>query len=167
MLSNNTFEAPWSRSLKVTTFLCCLLLSIVFLFGALNNSVDSVAWEVSMKLVPLALLVITAFFSIKGYRIVENRLFIQRVGWQSTVDLTELQAIEVDPDAMRKSIRLFGNGGLFCFAGLFRNKRLGKYRAFATNPRNAVVLRFPQRTVVVTPEEPESFAEAIEATRRH
>lgn len=81
------------------------------------------------------------------------------------MDLTDLQSVEVDPRAMTKSIRLIGNGGLFCFAGLFKNKHLGKYRAFATNPRNAVVLRFSHRTVVVTPEEPESFAEAIEAAR--
>lgn len=80
MLQNNTFEAPWGRSLKVTTFLSCLLLSTMFLVGTFYKPVNSIAWEASMKLLPLFLLVATAFFSIKGYQIVENRLVIQRLG---------------------------------------------------------------------------------------
>ncbi len=52
---------------------------------------------------------------------------------------------------MKGSIRTFGNGGLFCFSGRFRNRKLGSYRAFATDPKLAVVLRFPDKIVVVTP----------------
>ncbi len=162
MLQRNTFEAPWSRSLKITTLFSCGILVAVVIAGTALKPVDSIAWDFSMKLAPLALIVITAFFSIGSYQIAGNQLVIQRLGWKSTIDLSNLQSAEADPRAMSKSLRLFGNGGLFCFAGLFTNKRLGRYRAFATNPQNSVVLRFPRRTVVVTPEEPESFVEAIE-----
>jgi hypothetical protein len=56
---------------------------------------------------------------------------------------------------MQGSIRTFGNGGLFGFIGLFRNKKLGRYRAFATDEKNAVVLRFATHTLVITPEQPQ------------
>ncbi len=82
---------------------------------------------------------------------------MQRVGWVSTVNLSGLVSAEVDPFAITKSLRLFGNGGMFCFAGVFRNKRLGTFRLFGTDPGRAVVLRFPGRTVVVTPDRPEEF----------
>jgi hypothetical protein len=88
-------------------------------------------------------------------------MIVKRAGWKSRIDLHDLQSVEIDRDAMAKSVRLFGNGGLFCFAGLFRNKKLGSYRVFATDPVRAVVLRFTNRTVVVTPHEPENFAAAL------
>ena len=94
---------------------------------------------------------------------VETKLYVQRIGWKSKIDLTELNSVQVDPTAMSKSIRLFGNGGLFCFAGIFRNHKLGRYWAFATSPKKSVILRFPKRTIVVTPEDPDRFAEMVHA----
>ena len=41
------------------------------------------------------------------------------------------------------------------------NHKLGRYRAFATSPK-PVILRFPNRTTVVTPEDPDGFAELAE-----
>jgi hypothetical protein len=75
--------------------------------------------------------------------------------------LSGLKSAEVDTEAMSKSIRTCGNGGLFCFAGAFNNNRLGSYRAFATDPKRAVVLRFSDRTVVVTPDQPDDFVMRI------
>jgi hypothetical protein len=58
---------------------------------------------------------------------------------------------------MRGSIRTFGNGGAFSFSGVYYNKRLGSYRAFVTDPRRAVVLRYATRKVVLSPAVPEDF----------
>ena len=52
--------------------------------------------------------------------------------------------------------RLCGIGGLFVFCGLFWSRKLGRYRAYITDPRRAVVLRFGNKVVVVTPDEPDS-----------
>ncbi len=163
MFENQTFQAPWGRSLKIATLLSSLFLTVIFVFGAYYSGNMSPVWKSGMILLPFVTIGISALFTIRSYRILENQLIIQRIGWQSTIDLGDLKSAEANPKAMSKSLRLFGNGGLFCFAGLFRNKLLGKYRAFATNPRNAVILRFPNRTVVITPEEPQSFVEMIES----
>lgn len=166
MFEKNTFAAPWGRSLKIATLLSIVLLPGVFLVSAYVSRNMATELRTGMVVLPLAIIGTSALFTIRSYRIIENRLIIQRIGWQSTIDLVDLISAEANPKAMSKSLRLFGNGGLFCFAGLFRNKLLGKYRAFATNPRNAVVLRFPSRTIVVTPEDPESFVEMIEERER-
>jgi hypothetical protein len=79
-----------------------------------------------------------------------DTLLIQRLFWNSKIDISGLLSAEADTDAMNRSIRTFGNGGMFCFAGAFNNKKLGSYRAFATDPKRSVVLRFPKRTIVVT-----------------
>lgn len=162
MLENNTFNASWGRSLKISTLLTLLLFPGVFLFGAYMRPDMQEDWKAAMVILPFAVIGISALFSIRNYQILENRLVIQRIGWQSTIDLSDLKSAEANPHAMSKSIRLFGNGGLFSFTGLFRNKLLGKYRAYATSPKNSVVLRFTNRTVVVTPEDPENFAKMIE-----
>lgn len=103
----------------------------------------------------------SALFIVRGYEVGSGNLLIRRLLWSTDLSLTELQAAWSDPTAMAKSLRLFGNGGLFVFAGLFWNRNLGRYRAFATLPRNAVVLKFQRRTVVVTPENPGEFLEAL------
>jgi len=161
MFDDNTFNAPWGRSLKLATGFCLAIVFGVFLAGLLFEPENVAYWKIGMLWIPTSLLVVSYFFSIRAYQILESKLLIHRIGWKSTIDLSELESVQVDPTAMSKSIRLFGNGGLFCFAGIFRNHKFGRYRAFATSPKNSVVLRFPDRTVVVTPEDPDGFAEMI------
>ncbi len=110
-----------------------------------------------VALFPLVLLFVAMLFTIRGYLVHDRNLVIERLGWVSTVKLDNLETAYADPKAMKHSLRMFGNGGLFCFAGLFYNKKLGRYRVFVTNPKNSVVLKFPLRTVVVSPDDPEIF----------
>ena len=118
-------------------------------------------WLAVMGFAPLVILFAAAFFMIRGYELTGSELFIKRLGWKSTLNLQGLQNAEIDPEAMKRSIRLFGNGGLFCFAGQFRNKKLGRYRAYATDPGLAVILRFADKVVVVTPGAPDRFVAQI------
>ncbi len=111
--------------------------------------------------VPMLTLLISAFFTIRGYRLGNGSLCVRRLGWENRLDLSRLTSATVDPEALNRSLRLFGNGGFFCFAGWFRNSKLGVYRAFATDAKRAVVLRFANRTVVVTPDDPQKFVTAI------
>ena len=111
------------------------------------------------------ILTTAAFFLIRSYVLSGDALLVQRLGWHSRLDLSGLRSAEVDPQAMAKSTRTFGNGGMFCFAGVFRNKKLGSYRAFATDPNLSVILKFNTRVVVVTPGNPEGFVSRIRELR--
>ena len=69
--------------------------------------------------------------------------------------------VEIDPEAMRGAHMTFGSGRFADFFRTFRSDRLGRFRAFATDHDRAVVLRFADHTVVVTPADPAGLAASL------
>jgi len=161
------FRAPWSRQLRwLTALTSALLLGLPLVLMPRAPAGHHPLFAVAVWLPP-AILALSALFAIRGYAVAGRELWILRPGWKTRFDLAQLQGAEVKPGAMQGSIRLFGNGGLFGFIGLFRNSPLGRYRAFATDAGNCVVLRFAERTLVVTPERPQQFVAALEQAIQH
>lgn len=161
MLPTPQFGAPWAASLKLMTVLLVALLLGIALIGLFGGGNANGLWLLTMVMVPLLILLAGIAFMIRGYDLETDTLRVYRLGWSTRLDLRGLRDAEVDPAAMMGSMRVFGNGGLFCFAGRFRNRQLGTYRAFATDPRQAVVLRLRDRTVVITPDDPEKFLDEV------
>jgi hypothetical protein len=62
---------------------------------------------------------------------------------------------------MRGSAFLLANPGVLSLTGTFWNSQLKLYRAyayaFATDPSRAVILRYPNRTIAITPHDPQHF----------
>ena len=157
------FRAPWGRVLYLMTVIGVVALGsvLVVVFWTLQND-EVPAWVPWLVLgLPLCVIAGTALFCVRGYTLLPGELRIKRLLWDTHLSLVQLREVTCDPEATRGSIRLMGNGGLFAFTGWFRNKRLGVYRAFLTDPKRAVVLRFPNRTVVVSPDSPEAFVTAL------
>jgi len=158
------FDAPWTNRLAAAT-----LIGIVVLLG-LPVAIAFVPADgrapallvAAIALVDLAVIATAALFLIRGYRLDGDGLHVERLLWADRIPLTTLRRAWPDPKATSRSLRLFGNSGFFCIAGLFTNRTLGRYRAFATDPRRAVVLQTAERTVVVTPDEPLRFLAAVE-----
>ena len=148
------FFAPWSTKLKLMTG---GLAAILIVAAAVTAGPGS--------LVILAILLVAAAFAIRGYSVMDGRLLIHRLGWSNKFDLSELVSAEVSPGATMGSLRTMGIGGLFGFVGHFHNEILGSYKAFATNELNTVVLVFGDQTIVVTPDDPEEFVEAVTAAK--
>lgn len=157
------FAAPWSASLKILTTLSVATLCAVAWFGLTQNASSNPVGFAMTGILPLILLVAGAFFIIRGYTLNGRQLLVHRLGWTTRLDLSRLQSAEVDATAMKGSLRVFGNGGLFCFAGKFKNKKLGYYRVWVTNPANAVILRLPDRILVVSPTPVQRFVQCVEA----
>lgn len=157
-MNDNTFNAPWGKSLCWVSALSVLSIAgAVIAVSILGNSSKG-QWVVS--LLPLIVLA-TALFIIRDYTIASGELLIRRLLWTTRVQLSGLQSAEFMPNAMCRSIRLCGNGGMFSFTGWYRNRTLGNYRAFVTELKNTVVLRFKNKTIVVSPENPENFVSEI------
>ncbi len=158
--------ARWSTVLKaasavsVVVFLAIALLLPRGLFPGLAEPWRQSA-DALLHTVPLAVLAIATLFVVRGYRLERGELVVRRLYWETRVPLAGLTAAWHDPRAMRRSVRMFGNGGLFSITGLYYNRALGRYRAFVTNPAAAVVLRARDRVVVVTPERPDAFLRAV------
>ncbi len=164
MSQSTTFAAPWGALLSVMTGLATLILvGVPLLISFSTPPAGPLQWIIAIALP--AILIASVFFIIRGYTLTADALLVERPGWHYTIPLANLVAVEADPRAMSGSIRAFGNGGLFCFAGAYRNKRLGPYRVFATDPRRAVVLRFTNRTIVITPDDPAAFVAQVRALR--
>jgi len=91
------------------------------------------------------------------FRIEENCLVLGR----KRFPLQGVVEVQRDPDVMRWAIKQFANGGLGSIRGSFRSKRLGKFYAFMTGTENAVVLRWPDKVVAVSPADPEFFIYSV------
>jgi hypothetical protein len=155
------FRAPWSATLRWVTLLgCAVLLGTAVTIWIVLPPKDAVARGIG-SLASVALVVGTALFTVRGYRLEARHVLVDRLLWSTWIPLEGLQSVEIAPEAMRRSIRLWGNGGLFAFTGWFRNRQLGTYRCFATDPARSVVLRFPNRRIVLTPDDPPRFAEVV------
>jgi hypothetical protein len=150
-----TYPAPWSTSLIVISSLASALCLAVAITAALSGQ----PW---MALLPLALVGGGVLFTICGYSVTPDAILVHRLFWTTRLPLAGLDSVRAEPEAMRRSLRTFGNGGLFSFTGWFRNAQLGAYRAFVTDPHRSVVLHFPTGTVVVSPSAPEEFVHDIQ-----
>jgi hypothetical protein len=155
------FRAPWSVSLWVISLGATLILAAAGVGGALLLTEPPASVKALLGGVIFLTLAVNALFTVRGYALGNEALYVKRLLWWTEIGLDGLQSVVVDRDACRRSIRLFGNGGLFAFAGLFRNKKLGRYRLCGTDLKRAVVLKFSDRTWVITPHNPEDFARQV------
>ena len=156
------YEAPWSTSLIamsiVTTVICLGVAGGGWWSLAAKHVPGVFGWVV---LLPLVILFGAALFTIRGYSLSSDSILVHRLLWSTELPRAGLESAEVDLEAMRGSLRTFGNGGAFSFTGFYCNKRLGSYRAYVTDPRRAVVLRYAKRRVVLSPATPEDFVDDL------
>jgi len=158
----NRFKAPWSPLLHViswTTTAVCLFISVA---GAGARQPRAMSpFPSFIDLLPVALLLGSALFTIRGYVITPDEILVERLLWNTVLKRQGLVSATVDPEALKQSLRTCGNGGLFAFSGFYWNRRLRTFRAFVTDPRLCVVLAFQNRTVVVSPDYPISFCHTL------
>jgi hypothetical protein len=145
--------------LRVVSALVALLLLGISIAGFFVS--QDLIPRLVMIVSPLALIAGFALTSIFSYRVEPGAVLIRRPLWTTRLPLSGLQFVENEPRAMHRSLRVFGNGGVFSITGWYWNKRLGRYRAFVTDLNRCVVLRFADRRVVLSPDRPEDFIQAL------
>jgi hypothetical protein len=154
--------APWPVSLKVVSAAATvLLLGATFaLYRAVPRGTRvpfAEGFGTFVFVVPLAILLVALCFLVRGYELDGTGLYVERLLWRTRIELGGLTRAWHDPSAMRRSLRLIGNGGLYAVTGIFQNRTLGRYRAFVTDPKLAVVLRYESRTIVLSPAYPDAL----------
>lgn len=158
--------ASWGPFLKgISITVALLLLGVFLLVACLVPATTLPPLRTAVMAVPLLILLAAALFVVRGYEVGDGVLRVRRLLWTTRVELGELSEASIDPEAGAGSLRLFGNGGLFSFSGWFRNAKLGRYRAFVTDWRRAVVLRAGAGTVVLSPADPAGFVRDLQAAR--
>jgi hypothetical protein len=151
------FRAPWSKSLSVMTATTLAVLALIML-AALFAPMRPPALA-AVLLIGLPPLLAGAAFAgrVRGYVLTEDAISVRRGCWNTRLPLAGLRSVTGDVEAMRGSIRVLANGGVFSFVGRYWNMKLGWYRAYATDPGRAIVLRYARLTVVITPHDPQHF----------
>jgi len=156
------YRAPWSKALIIVSIFATLLcLGIAFGTPYLPHSKHGGDPGMYFRWLPLSMVPICALFTIRGYRITDSEILVHRLFWSTRLPREGLVSATYEPNAMCQSIRKCGNGGFYSITGYYWNKTLKSYRAFVTDPRQTVVLRYENRTIVLSPEEPEKFAESL------
>jgi hypothetical protein len=110
---------------------------------------------------PIALAAVLWAARIRRYRLAGDELLVELRFRTVRFPLAGLIGAATDRDAMHHAFKIFGNDGLGAFSGRFRSKHLGSFRAYLTDTERAVVLRWPDRCIVVSPEQPSYFVEAV------
>jgi hypothetical protein len=161
----NHYRAPWCKALIVVSVLATLL-CFGIAFGTPLLPCPKHGGEIGMwfRWLPLTMVPICALFTIRGYTLVPDAILVHRLLWSTRLPRAGLQSATHDPNAMCKSLRTCGNGGFYSITGWYWSKTLKSYRAYVTDPRLAVVLRYEKRTLVLSPENPEEFALAVMTT---
>jgi Bacterial PH domain len=162
---NQEFQsAPMGRRVMFTValafgaVLALVVVNATVVAGKLMNG-RTPSDRLVVSLAPLAGLLITwpVFLyersKISRFAIAENVLVLG----SKRYPLEGMASAERDPEVMCRAVRVFGNGGLGSIRGRFWSKRLGKFYAFLSGTENAVVLRWPDRVVAVSPADPEFF----------
>ncbi len=153
-----TFSAPWSRLLKLMSVPATVICVVIVIEGAVHGG-----WRMPVKaflfseVLPFAVMGGAALFMVRGYAITPDAILVKRLFWDTRLPRAGLESATFSPEAVRGSIRTWGNGGFYSFTGMFWNRELGNYRSFVTDHARIVVLRYEGRTVVVSPGEPEEF----------
>jgi hypothetical protein len=153
-MSAQRFGAPWGRDVKIVTLLGLGAMLGPFYVVVAHGAIVSGTVLTVINLVILSLCV-------RGYELSPGELRIQRLLWWTRWPLDPSTRAIVRPHAMKGSWRTWGNGGMLAISGHFSGSGLGRYRAFVTDPKRTVVLETQRGIVVVSPDDPQSFADYV------
>jgi hypothetical protein len=98
---------------------------------------------------------------VRRYRLTEDELLVERAFRTVRLPLAGLKEATHDRDAMRGAWKIRGNDGVGAISGRFWSKRLGRFNAYLSDGEHAVVLRWPDRCVVISPERHSFFIETV------
>ncbi len=120
-------------------------------------------WPVfaGIYLAPVIALAVWLTARIRCYRLAGAELRVRLPFRAARFPLAGLLDAVADREALRGARKIVGNDGLGAISGRFRSKRLGRFHAYVTDAERAVVLRWADRCLVISPEQPAWFIETV------
>ncbi len=162
------FAAPLGGRVKFITGLCFALGGGLFVFDLAFAAYMGPSHPVFVPMLiaaPLALavfLLLAAHFRIRTYRVTADELQIVRRWRTDRLPLRGLAAATPDPVVLQGARKtMAGNDGLGAMTGRFRSRSNDEFEVFVSDPRRSVLLRWPERAVVVSPDRTAEFPELV------
>lgn len=149
---DSSFSASYDRTTKIISAAISLLFLVIV--AATHN--------VAVGCLCLIVLIGTYAYSPRGYAIQERSLIVKRLIGDVHIPLDDLREVRATTsDDLRGCLRLWGNGGLFGYYGLYRTSKLGRCTWYVTNRSRTVVLIAGEKTTLVSPADVNGFLAAI------
>ncbi len=157
--------APIGTRVRLATLLSVVAVVIAALVGpvVMLQERPRPPWPVFITagIAPVVVAAIWFTARIRCYRVVGGELRIE-LPWRTVrFSLAGLQSVIPDREALRRMFKVAGNGGLGSINGRFRSRHLGSFRAYATDSEHAVVLRWPDRCLVISPQLHSLFVDTL------
>jgi len=126
---------------------------------------DFLGWMVPVLLAAMGLTAwLTKAMAPRGYELDDIELRIDRAVRPITVPLRDiLEVTRLEDGLLRRSARLMGTSGFYGYYGLFWNRKLGRYRAYATRLNGLVGVRTERTLYALSPDDPEDFIATLGA----
>jgi hypothetical protein len=156
--------APAGARLRLATLISAVLVlfaTVALAFMMLRDPHVPRPMLAIVGVIPGSLILTWWTARIRRYRLAGNELLVEFPLRTVRIPLEGLTGVTQDREAMRHAWKVRGNGGLGSYSGRFRNKRLGAFRAFLTDGDHAVVLRWPEHCLVISPRQDSYFVETL------
>jgi hypothetical protein len=153
------FRAPYDTTVALLT----LTFSVIVLGVAVVSVRTASVFGVAIAAGCVLLLLLCWMYGPTAYRVEPDALVIERPAGEHRVSLDGL--VEVTRERRRPPITLKGYrvGGLFGVYGRLYTRRTGWISFWGRRVSGTVTLRFPNRSVIVMPDDPEEFIASLSA----
>jgi Bacterial PH domain len=161
---NQTFQSAPAGKRVILASVFSVVAFLITMVVDLRVAVPSFGWMPVSKKVALAL---TPFLTamVGGFLFLRQRSLVAQIAIADDVlvlgkkryPLQGATEVVRDSAVLKRAFRRCGNGGLGAITGSFKSKKYGKFYAFMTGTENAVVIRWPDTAVAVSPLDTEFF----------
>ncbi len=162
------FKASMDNLAKgVTLVVTLLFLALIIGQFTIFNEVGIIGSVIIVGLL-VAIYSITFLLHPVNYRVETNEIIIHRPLNDIRINKDNIKSVQIlEEGVLRWSVRTFGVGGLFGYFGKFANSKLGNMTWYATRRNNAVLVQTTDKKIIITPNEPEKFVQALEDKNTH
>ena len=155
------FRATYSWSFKVTFTILAVTFIVIPFVAVILEKTAGISYHHAMIVYGALFLLymINLFSTVNSFTIKGGRLVVQHFLLASRYDLSKLTNIEINPDAMMGAIPL--SYPFIVPSAWYRSALLETFRAHLTDPAHSVVMEFGSKKIVVTPDDPQAYFEAV------
>jgi hypothetical protein len=162
------FEARWSRlvwSVTIGVLVLVAVAEVLLVRAVFSFSRDQPGHSVAVLGVLLSVGIFAgiARFAPWGYMVRPDAIVVGRLGSPLVISYERIREVRrTDSEEIGFAWRVFGSAGFLGWFGLFRSRRLGEFRACATNQRDLVLItKTNGAKIVISPHLPDAFLEAV------
>jgi len=166
------FAARWSRSVWSMTVgvFALVVVTEVLLVRAACGACEGEPRQMLAGLTVLLSVGIfgsVAWFAPWGYVVRPDAIVVSRLGPPLVIAYDRIREVRrTDSREIGFAWRVFGSGGFLGWFGAFRSRRLGEFRAYATNRRDLVLItKTNGAKIVISPHPPDAFLDAVQKHR--